>query len=258
MSGVPAAADQLRKSQAGRHRLAPTSGPRAGTWQPPSCVEFWDVVSPGSLAAARRSSAQSASLREVVLLKFFFFFHFANKFSFKVVYLRLPGGRLKSGDVEPSARALLGCGTRAPCGHPRPRARLQVSGSVWDDEPGGRKSSWWDVAGRKAPRVARLSHAESPPASVLLRPFSLGALGAEPRARPSAGGSVCQQQRRAQAIAAGQFARLSPRPSGVLLFWKTQTSSFGVFGNADGSKAASRLVGNNPGTAAAPRVVGAS
>lgn len=151
MSGVPAAADQLRKSQAGRHRLAPTSGPRAGTWQPPSCVEFWDVVSPGSLAAARRSSAQSASLREVVLLKFFFFFHFANKFSFKVVYLRLPGGRLKSGDVEPSTRALLGCRTRAPCGHPRPRARLQVSGSVWDDEPGGRKSSWWDVAGRKAP-----------------------------------------------------------------------------------------------------------
>lgn len=73
VSGVPSAADQLRESQAGRHRLAPTSGPRAGTWQPPSCVEFWDVVSPGSLAAARRSSAQSASLREVVLLKFLFF-----------------------------------------------------------------------------------------------------------------------------------------------------------------------------------------
>lgn len=85
----------------------------------------------GQGARQRRggSGAQSAWLREVVLLKLFGFllFYFPNKFSFKVVYLRLKG-----------TRALLGCGTRAPCGRPRPRARLQV----WDNEPDGLKSSW--------------------------------------------------------------------------------------------------------------------
>lgn len=130
MSVVPAAADQLRKSQ--------NQASSPGTYLRTPCR---DVAPPffalsfgmwfGQGARQRRggSGAQSVWLREVFLLKLFGFllFYFPNKFSFKVVYLRLKG-----------TRALLGCGTRAPCGRPRPRARLQV----WDNEPDGLKSSW--------------------------------------------------------------------------------------------------------------------
>lgn len=157
---------------------------------------------PGSGAEERRPVrvAQGGGFVEAVLFCFFILFYFPNKFSFKVVYLRLKG-----------TRALLGCGTRAPCGCPRPHARLQLSGSVWDNEPDGLESSWWDVAGHKAPTWLGFPQNHSPPASILLHPFSSGVFGAEPRARHHHGPIPSQHAR-----PSGVFALLEDPNQ---LFW---------------------------------------
>lgn len=91
--------------------------------------------------------------------------------------------------------------------------------------------------------MARLSQNHSPPASILLRPFSLGVFGAEPRARHHRGPIPSQHA----------------RPSGVFAHLEDPNQLFlGSLGIRTGAKQTSRLVGNNPGTAAAPRVMGAS